>query len=818
MATIIGTNGNDVLFGTSGDDQISGLDGNDRLEGGEGANHLFGGAGDDSLWNSATIGGDAISVLEGGAGADRIHGSFNGIEYVSYAGSNAAVMVNLGTFAASGGDAQGDVLDRSGALDGVIGSAFNDLLTAFDSRAVLEGGAGADHITGNGGFIVASYASSTAGVSVDLFNRTASGGDAQGDVLTRVRGLIGSDHDDVLRAGDTQSAVLRGGAGDDALDLRSSRGGVMEGGAGADTLIGGPPRFGTLFKTATYEHSAAAVTVDLGTGHGFGGDAEGDVLQSVDSVEGSAFGDVLIGGTAAWQAEQLFGEGGDDHLYSRAGGTRLSGGDGVDTVDYSQSAAAVAMDMATGGTLGDAKGDSYQSIEILRGTNFNDSLRGDAGANELEGGAGADILDGRDDIDTASYVHSTAGVTVSLTSGVGIGGDAQGDTLTGFENLRGSAFADTLAGDAGDNALEGGAGADTLYGSFGVDTASYAHSAGGVQVNLASGTGTGGDAEGDSLIGIENLIGSDHNDVLAAGRLNSTLSGGAGDDVLRGSGGEADVFDGGAGFDMVLYNTKHTMAADLQLGIGIGGDALDDTFISIEGLTGSEEADRLLGSDVDNIFYGAGGSDILSGRAGADILSGGAGADQLDGGSGSDIASYYTSFTGVAVNLTTGTASGGDAQGDTLTSIEGLSGSNLGNDSLAGNAGANALRGWGGDDALTGAGGKDTLIGGAGADRFIYGSTADSAVGADADVIGDFSHAQGDRIDMSAIDADTGTVGNQAFTFIGAAAYTGVAGQLRFHSDGVVTTVAGDVNGDGVSDFHIQLSGAIGLVAGDFVL
>ena len=153
-----------------------------------------------------------------------------------------------------------------------------------------------------------------------------------------------------------------------------------------------------------------------------------------------------------------------------------------------------------------------------------------------------------------------------------------------------------------------------------------------------------------------------------------------------------------------------------------------------------------------------------------------------------------------------------------LTGIEGLSGSNLAKDILAGDAGANVLRGWGGDDALTGAGGKDTLLGGAGADRFIYGSAADSAVGAGADVIHDFSRAQGDRIDLSAIDASIGAAGNQAFTFIGTALYTGVAGQLRFHSDGAVTTIAGDVNGDGVSDFHIQLTGAIGVVAGDFVL
>ncbi len=88
-------------------------------------------------------------------------------------------------------------------------------------------------------------------------------------------------------------------------------------------------------------------------------------------------------------------------------------------------------------------------------------------------------------------------------------------------------------------------------------------------------------------------------------------------------------------------------------------------------------------------------------------------------------------------------------------------------------------------------------------------ASAESVVGANADLITDFSHAQGDRIDLSAIDANTGVAGNQAFSFIGTGLYTGVAGQLRYAAAGGVTTIAGDVNGDGASDFHIQLTGAI---------
>jgi len=245
-------------------------------------------------------------------------------------------------------------------------------------------------------------------------------------------------------------------------------------------------------------------------------------------------------------------------------------------------------------------------------------------------------------------------------------------------------------------------------------------------------------------------------------------------------------------------------------------------------VTGTEDANTLYGHTLVNdeinglggadALNGLGGDDALYGGDGGDVLRGGAGADEIDGGSGSDTASYYTGAAGVVVSLVTGLGSGGEAEGDTLLGVENLSGSQ-GNDSLVGNTNANTLQGWNGDDVLTGAGGKDTLSGGAGADRFVYASTAQSAVGANADVITDFSHAQADRIDLAAIDANTIAGGNQAFSFIGTALFTGVAGQLRFAVTAPnVTTVAGDVDGDGVSDFHIQLTGAIALVAADFAL
>ncbi|MGO1078659.1 calcium-binding protein [Inquilinus sp. CA228] len=241
-------------------------------------------------------------------------------------------------------------------------------------------------------------------------------------------------------------------------------------------------------------------------------------------------------------------------------------------------------------------------------------------------------------------------------------------------------------------------------------------------------------------------------------------------------------------------------------------------FAGNDSQTGSQKGDALYGLAGNDTLSGLAGNDTLEGRVGNDVLRGGAGADVLDGGAGIDTASYYTSSVRVSVSLTTGMGSGGEAQGDTLSGIENLSGSQ-GSDTLTGNSRANVLQGWNGNDALTGAGGTDMLTGGAGADRFVYSSVAQSPTGSGADRITDFSHAQGDRIDLSGIDANAEISGNQAFRFIGTGLYTHHAGELRaaVTSPGV-TTIAGDVDGDGTSDFHILLTGAVHLVASDFVL
>ncbi|MGF6226677.1 Ca2+-binding RTX toxin-like protein [Inquilinus ginsengisoli] len=313
-----------------------------------------------------------------------------------------------------------------------------------------------------------------------------------------------------------------------------------------------------------------------------------------------------------------------------------------------------------------------------------------------------------------------------------------------------------------------------------------------------------GGAGGDVLRGFEGI------DLVNAGAGSDIVDGGSGSDWLTGDGD--DILIGGTGDDIITVHAAGDIVIERA---GEGNDQIY-AFASVT-LADNVEVLNLINGFADLNGTGNAAKNQIYGNFGANTLAGLAGADFLEGNGGSDTASYYTGSVGVSVSLATNANTGGDAQGDILNGIENLSGSQ-GNDSLVGNADVNRLQGWNGSDALTGSGGKDTLIGGAGADRFAYGSAAESAVGANADRVADFSHAQGDKIDLSAIDADTGTAGDQAFSFIGTGLYTGVAGQLRYHSNGSITTIAGDINGDGTSDFHIQLAGAIGVVAGDFVI
>lgn len=250
-----------------------------------------------------------------------------------------------------------------------------------------------------------------------------------------------------------------------------------------------------------------------------------------------------------------------------------------------------------------------------------------------------------------SLKPETVGPLIGLTaSDAGlIGTDGYYGGTSGDDVLVGSSDQDRIDGFAGNDTLIGGAGGDYMDGGAGIDTASYAGSASGVQIWLPSGDsygfGSGGDAAGDILQNIENLIGSNHGDRLNGSDIDNRLDGGAGDDLLNGETGNdtliggagADTLNGGEGIDTASYAGS---ASGVNIGFGVvgtGGDAAGDVLSSVENLIGSGHNDTLTGDGNANRLDGGGGNDTLIGGLGADTLVGGLGNDTYHVDSATDL-------------------------------------------------------------------------------------------------------------------------------------------------------------------------------------
>jgi len=286
---------------------------------------------------------------------------------------------------------------------------------------------------------------------------------------------------------------------------------------------------------------------------------------------------------------------------------------------------------------------------------------------------------------------------------------------------------DTINAGAGDDAIIGGEGADTIDGGAGIDVISFEESTEAVNVNLETDTGTGGDAEGDTYVNVENVHGSTHDDTIVGdasrNRLvghngDDTITGGAGNDVLVGGNG-ADVLDGGDGDrDAVEYSwSSEGVTINLETGEGTSENAGSDVIINTEYVYGSFFDDEITGDDGVNRLVGRNGDDILNGGAGNDVLVGGFGADLLNGGSGNrDAVDYSGAAAGIGLDLTLG-GFAGEADGDTFSGIEYVYGSDF-DDTIIGDDGNNRLVGGDGNDTLSGGDGNDYYVGGLGADTF----------------------------------------------------------------------------------------------------
>jgi Ca2+-binding RTX toxin-like protein len=338
------------------------------------------------------------------------------------------------------------------------------------------------------------------------------------------------------------------------------------------------------------------------------------------------------------------------------------------------------------------------------------------------------------------------------------------------DTLYGTSTADQIYGNGGNDTLKGFGGADRLDGGAGVDTAFYTDSSVAVGVNLASGVGFGGSAEGDTLVSIENLYGSSFNDTLIGNDAANTFYGLSGNDLLKGGGGADrlvgdqgdDTLKGGGGADALVGGVGIDTADYSQSAVGVRvllhanrayeGEAQGDTFSSIENISGSPFRDNiegdsyanvLRGQDGDDDLFGGYGNDTLEGGAGYDHLYGESGRDTLIGGTSSDV--YYVDDAGDRIVERAG--EGNDSVYTIVNyaltpgaEVEYLSIRNLFDTtaiSLRGNEFANQIVGNQGDNRIAGGAGSDRLYGNGGHDGFVFDSPLDAAT--NVDVIGDFN-------------------------------------------------------------------------------
>jgi Ca2+-binding RTX toxin-like protein len=428
----------------------------------------------------------------------------------------------------------------SGA-DVIRGDKDPNLLLGLGGDDTLIGGAGADTLDGGDGFDWTSYINASAGLYFNLVSPSLNTGEATGDLLINIEGVIGSEFADTLIGG-TAHDGLRGASGADSL-FGGDGGDTLWGDAGDDTLIGGAGSdllFGGLgFDWASY---TTAIRLDFENPASNTGAAAGDVFDSVEGVLGSTGNDTISGdGTANRFAggagddlilgragnDELWGDSGNDTLEGGLGADTLTGGAGLDMVSYTAALTALRINLSNPSqNTAEAAGDVFSQIEGVLGSGYGDTISGSAGADRLDGAAGDDILIGLDGVDT-------------------------------------------LFGGTGDDTFDGGAGGDSFFGGSGTDSVTYAASDRGLVIDLAAPSKGTNWANGDSFSSVERVIGSNFADLIWGDSAANHLDGSQGDDCLFGGGG-ADTLWGGLGND-VLFGDDGTDVLDG----GIGNDLLE---------------------------------------------------------------------------------------------------------------------------------------------------------------------------------------------------------------------------------------------------
>jgi Ca2+-binding RTX toxin-like protein len=769
--------------------------------------------------------------------------------------SGVALSDQTGNSVSAAGDVNGD-----GYADLIIGATFADpngggsgaSYVVFGKASGFTANLALSTLDGSNGFKISGVAASDlSGFSV------ASAGDVNGDgyddliigaryadpnginnagagyvVFGRASGFLANLNLSTLNG--ANGFKLNGVAAVDQAGFFVASAGDVNGDGYDDLIVGAPfadpngSASGSSYIIFGHATTAAAV-VYTGT--------SGDDIQNGDTG-----GDTLSGG------------GGNDTLNGLAGIDTLNGGDGNDIIDGGTGADAMTGGLGddsffvdnAGDTTAEASGEGYDTVRstlnwtlaanldalILDGSadingtgnSDNNAITGNGGANTLDGGAGNDTLSGGAGIDT-------------LTGGNGVDllyGGSEADSLDGGANgdlLDGGTGADAMAGglgddsyyvdDAGDTTVEAvGQGNDVVHTTISwtlstntetliLDGAGDINGTGNSAANIMTGNG-----------GANQLDGGDGDDLIKAGAGNDTVLGGIGADQILGQDG-ADNLDGGADNDRLDGGNGDDILAG-----GSGADILDGG-IGVDGLDGGIGNDQLNGGDGNDSLNGGTGNDVLTGGLGADAMTGGTGDDTYyvdDAGDttvevsseGSDIvhaAINWTLAANVEILIQDG-AGNIDGTGNAIANtLNGNGGSNI----LDGGAGDDVIKAGNGNDILIGGTGADILVGGGGADTFVVTAASIHTSGAvEVDTVNDLVAVQGDRLDFSAIDADSSTGADDAFHLVGG--FTHHAGEMTLTFAAGVTTLQLDIDGDGRADYRMMISGNVTGDSGGWLL
>ena len=517
-------------------------------------------------------------------------------------------------------------------------------------------------------------------------------------------------------------------------------------------------------------------------------DAQDKPLQiygtsDIDYLKGNNGADRIYAGG---NMDDVRGGRGDDRLYGQEDDDRLYGDNGNDWVygGYDD-------DRLYGGA-GDDELYGEAGSDRLEGGTGNDYLDGGTGADTMIGGAGNDtyfVDNAKDVIDDQGATTDEDTVIVMATISYKLAANVENAELkdvSGAASLTGNTLGNDLTGNGSKNTLDGGAGNDVLDAGAGNDT----------------------------------LLGGDGTDILIGGLGTDILNGGTGDDLVDFTDAAAGFVNVDLSKGTASGDGTDTLISIEDV---IGSDGADVIVGSTAGneLTGGLGNDKLYGGGGSDILYAGTGDDVVDAGDGDDILIGGDGKgnDKYIGGKGTDTVKYTSATAAITVDLVKGTATstaGKDAAKigtDTLSGIENVIAGNF-NDIVKGSTGANVLTGGLGSDSLYG--GADKVR-----DVFDFNAITESKVGTARDKVYNFLKGT-DDLDLQTIDANTKVSGDQAFKFAGTKVAANSVWYAVKDVDGSTATkdiiVCGDVNGDAKADFEIGLVGVTSLTSTDYVL